>query len=198
MLHASTDAHVCVFCRSICDRSSYSQGMCTIRLAACLSCLACMRACEIRLVGSPCRPSTIISLCAAFTNASHLNCVCRCPPGGRSSDTPSSSTSFVAVDSCSKWQALWLLRHAFESSSLVMSVRHSSRLKCVCGLCSFIQAHSCRPLVRLSFSITCVYRHRIRKRQTALFFLRVAVSSPCRVAALHPARSCGRLKLVSG
>jgi hypothetical protein len=104
MLHASTDAHVCVFGRSICSRSSSSQGMCTIRLSACLSCLACMRACEIRLVGLPCRPSTIISLCAAFTNAFHLNCVCRWPPGGRSSATPSSSTSFVAVDSCSKWQ----------------------------------------------------------------------------------------------
>ena len=156
MLHASPDAHVCVFGRSICDRLSYSQGMCTIRLAACLSCLACMRACEIRLVGLPCRPLTIISLCAAFTNESHLNCVCRCPPGGRSSATPSSSTRFVAVDSCSKWQARWLLRRAFESSSLVMSVRHSSRLKCVFGLCSFIQAHSCRPLVRLVQRYLCL------------------------------------------
>ena len=144
MLHASTD------------------------MAAFLSCLACMHACEIRLVGLPCRPLTIILLCAAFTNASHLNCVCRCPPGGRSSATPSSLTSFVAMDSCSKWQALWLLRRASESSSLVMSVGHSSRLKCVCGPCSFMQAHSCRHWFG-SFSATCVFRHKFRKRQTALF-----------------------------
>jgi hypothetical protein len=67
------------FGRSICARSSSSQGLCIIRLAACLSCLVCMRACEIRLVRFPCRPSTIISLRSAFINASHWNCVCRCP-----------------------------------------------------------------------------------------------------------------------
>ena len=67
------------FGRSICARSSSSQGLCIIRLAACLSCLVCMRACEIRLVRFPCRPLTIISLRSAFINASHWNCVCRCP-----------------------------------------------------------------------------------------------------------------------
>ena len=66
------------FGRSICARSSSSQGLCIIRLAACLSCLVCMQACEIRLVRFPCRPSTIISLRSAFINASHWNCECRC------------------------------------------------------------------------------------------------------------------------
>jgi hypothetical protein len=90
---------------------------------------------------------------------------------------------------------MWLLRRAFESSSLVMSARHSSRLKCVCELCSFIQAHSCRPLVRLSFSITCVYRHKIRKRKAALFPLRVACGGVFALSCCCPAaaRSCRRL-----
>ena len=90
---------------------------------------------------------------------------------------------------------MWLLRRAFESSSLVMSARHSSRLKCVCELCSFIQAHSCRPLVRLSFSITCVYRHKIRKRKAALFPLRLACGGVFALSCCCPAaaRSCRRL-----
>ena len=122
------------FGRSICARSSSSQGLCIIRLAACLSCLVCMRACEVRLVSFPCRPLTIISLCSAFINASHLNCVCRTAdgPGGRSSATSSPSTSFVAVGSCLRLQAVLLPHHAFEWSSLVVGVRHPSRLQCVC------------------------------------------------------------------
>ena len=60
----------------------------------------------------------------------------------------------------------------------------------------FMKAHSCRPLVRLSFSVACVYRHKNWKRQTVLFSLLVAVSSPCRVAALHLRVSCLRLSVL--
>ena len=59
-----------------------------------------------------------------------------------------------------------------------------------------MKAHSCRPLVRLSFSAACVYRHKNWKRQTVLFSLLVAVSSPCRVAALHLRVSCLRLSVL--
>ena len=119
-----------------------------------LSCLVCMRACEVRLVGFPCRPSAIISLCSVFSNASWAF---ELFVQMGSSATSSSSASFVAVDSCLRWhwQARWLSRRAIESHSLVVGVRHSSRLKCACWLHSvpFIQAHSCdeslaHPLVR--------------------------------------------------
>ena len=69
----------------------HSQGMCPIRLAAGLSCLsACLldQACWFPLL-----PSTIISLYSAFTNAFHLNCVCRCLLGGRSAAASLSSAS---------------------------------------------------------------------------------------------------------
>ena len=140
---------------------------------------------------------TIISLCSAFINASHWNCECRCSQEAELQPRPhprpqQASLLWTLVRS----GRMWLLRRAFESSSLVMSARHSFRLKCVCELCSFIQAHSCRPLVRLSFSVACVYRHKNWKRQTVLFSLRVAVSSPCRVAALHLRVSCLRLSVL--
>ena len=57
----------------------------------------------------------------------------------------------------------------------------------------FMKAHSCRPLVRLSFSVACVYRHKNWKRQTVLFPVHVAVSSPCRVAALQLRVPCFKL-----
>ena len=184
------------FGRSICARSSSSQGLCIIRLAACLSCLVCMQACEIRLVRFPCRPSTIISLRSAFINASHWNCVCRCFSLRRQSFS-------LVLNKLRCCGLLFEVASSVASSSgirVVFPRRGREALFLVCRMSvdsvPFMKAHSCRPLVRLSFSVACVYRHKNWKRQTVLFSLRVAVSSPCRVAALHLRVSCLRLSVL--
>ena len=132
------------FGRSICARSSSSQGLCIIRLAACLSCLVCMRACEIRLVSFPCRPliMTIISLCSAFINASHLNCVCRCPR----------RQIFSHVLVLNKLRCCGLLfevASSVASSSCIRVVfpRRGREAPFAFAVCLLTRFHSCKPIL---------------------------------------------------
>ena len=132
MLHASTDVHVCAFSAGPFTlnraplEARHSQGMCTIRLAAGLSCLsACLldQACWFPLL--PLNHHLVV-FCIHKCISCEL-CV-QMPPRGQI------FSRFLVL--CF---LLWTLirggklprRLAFESPSLVMDLRHSSRLMCV-------------------------------------------------------------------
>ena len=162
-------------------------------LLGCLVLFVCVLARSGFNVGFPCCPSTIISLCSAFTNAFHLNCVCRCLLWGRSSAASSSSASCCGL--------------LFEVASTAASSSSRVRVAFPChGLealfsfdvclrgCTLNSSPFLSTFGSFSFSVTCVYRRKIRKRQTVQFPLHIPLACggvfACRVAALQLPVSC--------
>ena len=134
MLHASTDAHACSFWQVHLHLNKLFSRL-VHNLFGCLFVLSCLyaclqdQACQVPLSPIDHHLSVLcIHKCTSFELCVQMPPLG--PPGGRSSATSLSSTSFVAVamGSCSRLQAVLLPCHAFKSSFLVVGVRHPPHL----------------------------------------------------------------------